>query len=70
MDREQVTSTMIRSIGYEPETQSLEIEFAKGGACYLYSEFPEDEYAAFKSADSFGKFFLARIKDRYPTTKL
>jgi len=70
MERTPVTSTMIRAVGYDSETKSLEIEFNKGGATWLYSEVPTEEHEAMMKADSVGKFFLARIKDKYPATKL
>ena len=69
MERTPVTSSMIRAVGYDPETRSLEIEFSKGGA-WLYSEFSSEENEAFMASGSFGKFFLARIKGKYPETKL
>ena len=37
MDRKSVTSSNISSIGYSPETQTLEIEF-KGGGVYTYHD--------------------------------
>ena len=69
MERAPVSSSMIRSIGYDPDTRSLEIEFIKGGSVWLYSEFPPEEYEALQGADSAGKFFLSRIKGKYPETK-
>ena len=69
MERTPVTSTMIRAVGYDAETKSLEIEFNKGGAIWLYSEVPAEEHDALMKADSLGKYFLSRIKDKYPATK-
>ncbi len=67
MERKPVTSSMIREVGYEDAT--LEIDFHKGGT-YQYSGVPQEEYDSLMSADSCGKYFLANIKDKYPTTKL
>lgn len=40
MDRQYVDSKMIESIGYDPSTSTLEIEF-KSGIVWDYPEFPE-----------------------------
>lgn len=64
MEREAVSSSMIRSIGYDAESSTLEIEF-NSGAVWQYFEFPPEQYEAFR-AGSLGKFFHANIKGRYP----
>lgn len=70
MERTPVSSSMIRSIGYDVDTTSLEIEFIKGGSVWLYSEFPPEQYKALQGAESVGKFFLSYIKSKYPETKI
>ncbi len=69
MERTPVTSTDIRSIGYNPESQTLEIEFNSGGL-YQYAGVPEGEHEAMMNADSKGEYLNANIKGRYPYTKL
>ena len=69
MEREAVNSSMIRSVGYDAEARTLEVEFNKGGAVWQYFEFPPDAYESFR-AGSLGKYFLANIKGRYPEAKL
>lgn len=69
MERTPVTSKNIQSIGYDPETQTLEIEFNTGGV-YQYAGVPEGEYEAMMNADSKGKYLIANIKGRYSYTKL
>ena len=69
MERTQVTSSNIQSIGYDPDAQILEIEFKNGGT-YDYSGVPEYIHAGMMNAESHGKYFHANIKDRYPFTKL
>lgn len=69
MDRINVTSSNIRSIGYDPKAQALEVEF-KSGSLYRYSGVPASVYDTFVAAPSKGRFFDSRIKDRYPTVKL
>ena len=69
MERTAVTSRMISSVGYEPANEILEIEFNKGGV-YQYSGVPQGEFDALMAAPSHGQYFLANIKDKYPTSKL
>ena len=69
MERIPVSSSMIRSIGYDAESQILEIEFCKGGV-YQYSEVPQAEYDSLMATDSHGKYFLGNIKERYATAKM
>jgi KTSC domain-containing protein len=61
MDRLNISSTNIKSAGYDPERQVLEIEF-QGGAVYQYRDVPADIIDALRSAASPGKFFEASIK--------
>ena len=68
MERTPVISSNIVSIGYDPEIQTLEIEF-KNGSVYQYSGVPSDEFDSFMSAYSMGTYFHARIK-HYPCIKL
>jgi hypothetical protein len=61
MDRFNISSTNIKSVGYDPERQVLEIEF-QGGSVYQYFEIPEHIFDALRSAVSPGKFFEVSIK--------
>ena len=58
-------STVIRRFDYAPEAQELVIEFATGRR-YVYAEVPEEEVKAMRAAFSKGRYFNARIRDRYP----
>ena len=64
MDREYVESSMITSIGYDPNTSTLEIEFKTNGAVWQYYDFPENLWYEFK-AGSLGKFWHVNIKNQY-----
>lgn len=55
---------MINSIGYDPEAQTLDVEF-KTGATYTYGGVPQSEYDNLMSAQSVGKYFAANIKNVY-----
>ena len=63
-----VDSTLLHSIGYDPQTQRLFVNFLKGGL-YRYDNVSRKIYEDFKDAQSAGKFFLTKIKNQYPTTK-
>lgn len=70
MDRQYVESSMIASIGYDPNTATLEIEFKSNGAIWQYYEFPESAFYEFLSAGSVGKFFLNQIKGNYSENRV
>lgn len=61
MNRTPVSSSNLASVGYEPESMILEIEFRNGGI-YQYFNIPESVYSGLMSADSHGKYFDAYIK--------
>lgn len=60
MDRQQVESSNIASIGHDAETNVLEIEF-KNGAVYQYPDVPRWRYNEMMSADSKGQFLHSDI---------
>ena len=65
MERHPVRSSSIRSVGYEVETQTLELVF-HGGKVYRYSGVMEAIYLGLMRAASKGSYFHRYIKDRYP----
>ena len=65
MDRLHVSSSNIGSVGYEIETQMLELEFHSGGV-YRYSDVPKVIYRGLMRAASKGSYFHQNIKGRYP----
>lgn len=69
MERTAVSSSNIGTIGYEAETQTLEVEFLNG-SIYQYAGVSVEEYEAMMNADSKGKYLNANIKGRYSFTKL
>lgn len=64
MHREPVGSTSVRSIGYDPLTMILEVEFSSG-TVYQYFDVPEGEYARLTGAESIGHYLNRHIKWRY-----
>ena len=69
MQRVSVSSSNISSIGYDPGTGILEIEFKSGGI-YQYSNVSTEVYQALLSAPSVGKFFYQNIKSSYEYSKI
>ena len=57
-------STVIRQFQYSPERRELAVEFVTGRR-YVYLDVPEDEAAAMRAAFAKGRYFNARIRDRY-----
>jgi len=64
MDRQPVQSSNLRSIGYDQNTNTIEIEFNDGGI-YQYFNVPESIYLALMEAVSKGTYFHDNIKQRY-----
>ncbi len=64
-----VHSSDLRSVGYDPIAQVLEIAFQNGGI-YQYTGVPESVYHSLMQASSHGTYFHAHIKDTYPTTRV
>ena len=61
MDRDPVNSTSIRSIGYDPESEKMEVEFLKG-TVYTYSDVSEGVFNTLMTSESIGKAFSSLIK--------
>lgn len=69
MEREPVESSTIASVGYDPDSETLEIEF-KSGSVYQYYSVPPGEHAALRNADTIGGYFSANIRNSYTYAKL
>jgi len=69
MQRIPVTSSDLSSVGYDPISQTLEIQFNSGGI-YQYSDVPANVYEGLMSASSHGKYFHAHIRTSYLYKKL
>ncbi len=69
MDRQLVSSSNIRAIGYDGEQRVLEVEFHSGGI-YRYFGVPVHLHAQLMAAPSHGSFFAAFIKDSFPFIRI
>jgi hypothetical protein len=65
MRRKPVDSTTMRSVGYQPKSRILEIEF-DSGAVYQYLEVPARIYEQLLRAESKGRYFNSEIREVYP----
>jgi lysyl-tRNA synthetase class 2 len=57
-------STVIRRFDYDASARALLVEFVSGRR-YRYLAVPAEEAEAMRGAFSKGRFFNARIRDRY-----
>ena len=64
MDHTPVISSSIVSVGYDPESTTLELEFVNGHV-YQYFGVPESIYKDLLAADSIGAFVNTHIKGHY-----
>jgi hypothetical protein len=64
MERHSVTSSNVKSIGYDASSSTLEVEFNSGGI-YQYYSVPESIYSALLHASSKGSYINDHIKNRF-----
>ena len=69
MERTSVDSSNIVSIGYDAETETLEVEFHSGNV-YQYRDVPSDVHQRFMSSSSKGRFFSQYIRGQYPHSQV
>ena len=64
MRRTHIDSSSLESIGYDPASRTLEVEF-HGGRIYRYFGVPARRYRDLLKAESAGRFLNTRIKGVY-----
>lgn len=69
MNRNQVASSNVRSIGYDITSQTLEVEFHNGWV-YQYYGVPEFLHQEIMSASSKGQFLNQYIKNAFPYSRV
>jgi len=69
INRVGVKSSSIKSIGYDKESRTLEVEFSSG-QLYRYHDFPAKAHSALIDADSVGKYFTQHIKPKFTAHKV
>ena len=68
MDRISVESSSLVSVGYDPASATLEVEFRTG--IYQYFGVPAERYEGLMDAESKGAYFNQFIRDVYPFLKI
>ena len=68
MRRMPVESSAISSVGYDPRSKTLEVEF-QSGSVYDYHGVPREVYESFLAASSKGRFFSRRIRNLYESRR-
>ncbi len=69
MERKRISSSKIRSVGYDPKAQVLEIEFSDGKVLSYRGVSPE-VHRALMASPSPVSFFEDRIDESYPSQRL
>ena len=69
MERQNVESRLAASVGYDPNTSTLEIEFKTTGAVWQYYDVPESVFNEMMNG-SIGKYFHANIKGQYTESQV
>lgn len=64
MDRQTVSSSSVKSVGYDPATRVLEVELHTG-AVYQYLNVPYVVYRDLVGASSIGQYFAHFVKTTY-----
>ncbi len=70
MERQAVSSSNLASVGYNPVSETLEVEFLKTGKVYEYYNVPQFMFDRLMAAPSQGVFFNAEIKNAYSCNPL
>ncbi|HXH08891.1 MAG TPA: KTSC domain-containing protein [Alphaproteobacteria bacterium] len=66
---ERLDSSSLAAVGYDPQSQTLEVEF-RTGRTYRYFHVPLSVHQALLAAPSKGRFFVAEIRTRFPHTRI
>jgi len=69
MERTYVASTNISSVGYDEQTQTLEVEFLNG-TVYQYYNVPPNIFEQLMREGSKGRFLNTYIKNAYPYSRV
>ena len=69
MERQLVSSSNLHSVGYDPATSTLQVQF-NNGRIYDYFEVPDSIHKMLMGAFSKGTYFDEKIKDKYKTKRV
>jgi len=69
VERKRINASTLRSVGYDPGKQTLEIEFSSGSIIQYTGVSPE-VHRLFMSSPSPGSFFQDQIDENFPSKKV
>jgi len=69
MTRQPVKSSNLKSVGYDPNTGTMEVEF-HSGAVHQYHDVLPHHHTKLVAAKSPGAYFHAEIRDKHKSTPL
>ncbi|MCO1654109.1 KTSC domain-containing protein [Pseudonocardia humida] len=69
MIRQQVESSSVRSLGYDPANRALEVQFASG-AVYRYLDVPARVVEGLAAASSIGGYVARNVRNVYRYRRL
>lgn len=64
MEMINVVSSNVAAVGYDEESQTLQVEF-NNGSTYQYFDVPEEIFNGLLSAESVGQFLNQKVKGSY-----
>ena len=65
MERKKVSSSNLRSVGYDASAQTLEVELSDG-SIWQYSKVPGEVHRRFMAAQSMVSYYRDNIEEEYP----
>jgi hypothetical protein len=63
-----VISSNVGAVGYDPASQTLDVQFKAGGKVYRYAGVPPSVNEAMSGAESIGKFISSNIVKKFDFT--
>jgi uncharacterized protein len=69
MERKAVDSSMLASVGYDPTSRTLELEY-KNGDVWQYLDVPSEEFEGLMRAPSHGAYVQENIIGSYHESKI
>lgn len=69
MDMRPVSSSNISAVGYDPDTETLRVQFTNG-SIYEYKNVPSVLFDEFLAAGSLGSFLNRNIRYSFPYEKI
>lgn len=69
MERRKLSSSQIRSVGYDPASQTLEVEFPSGSVVQ-YSRVSPEVHRRLMAAPSPGSYFRDNIEESFSSRRI